>query len=107
MRFQRPRSALEQLPAIPLKPESVKTLLSAAEYRQELLKQISKAKHRIYLCSLYLQHDEAGAEVLAALYAAKAARPALDIELLVDWHRAQRGLIGEAQQVGKMMGNAA
>ncbi|MFZ6862210.1 CDP-diacylglycerol--serine O-phosphatidyltransferase [Undibacterium sp. Ji67W] len=107
MRFQRPRSALEQLPAIPMTPESVKTLLSAAEYRQELLKQISKAKHRIYLCSLYLQHDEAGAQVLAALYAAKAARPALDIALLVDWHRAQRGLIGETKQAGKMMGNAA
>jgi CDP-diacylglycerol--serine O-phosphatidyltransferase len=32
---------------------------------------------------------------MEALYAAKAARPSLDITVLVDWHRAQRGLIGE------------
>jgi CDP-diacylglycerol--serine O-phosphatidyltransferase len=61
-------------------------LLSAAEYREELLKQIA-AKHRIYLCSLYVQNDEAGAEIMEALYAAKAARPSLDIAVLVDWHR--------------------
>jgi len=107
MHFLRPRSSLEHLPAIPLAPGSVTTLLNAVEYRQALLRQIFHAKHRIYLCSLYLQHDEAGAEILAALYAAKAARPALDIAILVDWHRAQRGLIGEAKQTDTMMGNAA
>ncbi|MFZ6849105.1 CDP-diacylglycerol--serine O-phosphatidyltransferase [Undibacterium sp. RuRC25W] len=107
MRFHRSRSLLEQIPSIQLAAGSVKTLLSAAEYRTELLQQIARAKHRVYLCALYLQHDEAGAEILSALYAAKAARPALDIALLVDWHRAQRGLIGEAKQLGKTMGNAA
>lgn len=107
MRFLKPRPTLEQLPSIPLQPDAVRLLHSAAEFRVELLRQIAHARQRIYLCSLYLQNDEAGAEVLAALYAAKAARPALDIAVLVDWHRAQRGLIGEAKQAGKTAGNAA
>jgi len=38
--------------------------------------------------------------VLSALYAARAARPGLDIALFVDWHRAQRGLIGKARSAG-------
>ena len=107
MRFLSSRSSLAALSSIPLKAENVRTLFSAAQYRAELLKQIASAKHRIYLCALYLQNDEAGAEVMQALYTAKAARPALDIALLVDWHRAQRGLIGETKQPGKMIGNAA
>ncbi|MCU6433575.1 CDP-diacylglycerol--serine O-phosphatidyltransferase [Undibacterium sp. Jales W-56] len=100
------RHVLDQLPLIPLRASSVSTLHSAAAYRTELLQHIAGARHRIYLCSLYLQHDEAGAEILAALHAAKALRPALDIRVLVDWHRAQRGLIGEAKQAGKQAGNA-
>lgn len=94
---------LAYLNAIPLAADAVRTLHTAASYRTELLTKIAHARHRIYLCSLYLQNDEAGAEILQALYAAKAARPALDIAVLVDWHRAQRGLIGAA----KSGGNAA
>jgi CDP-diacylglycerol--serine O-phosphatidyltransferase len=40
------------------------------------------------------------APIMEALYAAKAARPSLDIAVLVDWHRAQRGLIGERRRQG-------
>ena len=100
MRFLKPRPQLANLAGIPLNADSVRTLFSATQFRVELLKQIAYAKQRIYLCSLYLQNDEAGAEVLAALYAAKTARPELDIAVLVDWHRAQRGLIGEGKQTG-------
>lgn len=107
MRYLNPRLSTDQLPAIPLQADAVRTLLGAAEYRVELLKQIASAKHRIYLCSLYVQNDEAGAEVMEALYTAKAARPSLDIAVLVDWHRAQRGLIGERRQAGQQTGNAA
>ncbi|MFZ6773102.1 CDP-diacylglycerol--serine O-phosphatidyltransferase [Undibacterium sp. SXout7W] len=107
MRLFKSHQALTQLSAIPLLPDSIRILHSAAEYRIELLQKIASARHRIYLCSLYLQQDEAGAAILAALYAAKAARPSLDIVVLVDWHRAQRGLIGEARQPGKVVGNAA
>ncbi|MBI3284832.1 MAG: CDP-diacylglycerol--serine O-phosphatidyltransferase [Burkholderiales bacterium] len=100
MRLFKPRPTLTQLPAIPLVPEAVLTLHSAAEFRAELLRRIAAAGHRIYLCSLYLQNDEAGAEVLHALHAAKTARPALEIAVLVDWHRAQRGLIGASEHSG-------
>ncbi len=97
------RSTLAQLSGIPLDAGAVSILHTATEYRLELLRQIGQARQCIYLCSLYLQHDDAGAEILTALHAAKAARPGLDIRVLVDWHRAQRGLIG----AGKESGNAA
>ncbi|MFZ6873849.1 CDP-diacylglycerol--serine O-phosphatidyltransferase [Undibacterium sp. Di27W] len=103
MRLFKSASDLTHLNGIPLQANAVQTLHTAADYRDTLLAKIAQAKHRIYLCSLYLQNDEAGAEILAALYAAKAARPELDIAVLVDWHRAQRGLIGAA----KSGGNAA
>jgi CDP-diacylglycerol--serine O-phosphatidyltransferase len=95
-----PRFSLSQLPRIAQDAASVRTLHNASEFRTSLLAAIGAAKQRIVLCSLYLQHDEAGAEVLAALYAARAARPDLQIAVLVDWHRAQRGLIGAAQSGG-------
>ena len=94
---------LAQLSAIPINADSVKTLHSALAFRTELLMQIANSEHRIYLCSLYLQADEAGAEIVDALHAAKTARPNLDIRVFVDWHRAQRGLIG----AGKQSGNSA
>ena len=94
---------LAQLSAIPINADSVKTLHSALAFRTELLMQIVNSEHRIYLCSLYLQADEAGAEIVDALHAAKTARPNLDIRVFVDWHRAQRGLIG----AGKQSGNSA
>ena len=37
---------------------------------------------------------------LAALHAAKKAQPQLDVAIFVDWHRAQRGLIGKAKSAG-------
>ena len=97
------RSAPEHLRRFPLAADAVTTLHSAAEFRACLLERIAHARKRIYLVSLYLQHDEAGQEILQALHAAKAARPELEIAVLVDWHRAQRGLIG----AGKQAGNAA
>ena len=106
MNFLKPRSPLAHLIGIPLNANAVTTLHSALEFRLELLKQIASAKQRIYLCSLYLQNDEAGGELVEALHKAKAARPALDIAVLVDWHRAQRGLIGEAKKIGEQAGNA-
>ena len=60
-----------------------------------MLEQIKKAQHRIYIVALYLEQDEAGREILNALYQAKNQQPNLDIKIFVDWHRAQRGRIGE------------
>ncbi|PQJ88065.1 CDP-diacylglycerol--serine O-phosphatidyltransferase [Aliivibrio sifiae] len=91
---QESKEQLSKLPMLSQNPENIKTLHSAEDFRYELLKQIEKAKHRIYIVALYLENDDAGREIFTALYEAKQKQPTLDINVLVDWHRAQRGLIG-------------
>jgi CDP-diacylglycerol--serine O-phosphatidyltransferase len=73
---------------------------SAADFKQMLLAEIAQATTRIYISALYIQDDTAGKEVLAALYLAKEQNPVLDICLFVDFHRAQRGLIGDKESGG-------
>lgn len=96
MAFLLDRPSLQRLPRFPLSAAAFTTLSSAAEFRHALLAAIANARQRIYLTALYLEQDEAGREILAALFEAKQANPALDIRLTVDWHRAQRGRIGES-----------
>ncbi|MBI2381976.1 MAG: CDP-diacylglycerol--serine O-phosphatidyltransferase [Gammaproteobacteria bacterium] len=107
MRRLRPRrAAAYPEPAragIPVPAEAISLLESPEVFRAELLALIARAERRILLCALYLQDDGAGRELLAALHAAKQARPELDVAVFVDWHRAQRGLIGKS----KSEGNAA
>ncbi|MBC3873191.1 CDP-diacylglycerol--serine O-phosphatidyltransferase [Undibacterium flavidum] len=107
MRFLKPRSSFLDLPVIGLPAQAIDILTSAIAFKESLLQQIADAKSRIFLCSLYLQHDDAGQQVLDALYAAKRSNPALEIAVFVDWHRAQRGLIGEKKVPGQVAGNAA
>jgi CDP-diacylglycerol--serine O-phosphatidyltransferase len=97
------RSLLPKLRSFPLTADAVTILSGAAEFRRCLLEKIAQATQRIYIVALYLQQDEAGQEILDALHAAKAARPTLDVVVVVDWLRAQRGLIG----AGKQPGNSA
>lgn len=97
------RSLLPKLRSFPLTAEAVTILSGAAEFRRCLLEKIAEATQRIYIVALYLQHDEAGQEILDALHAAKLKRPELEVVVVVDWLRAQRGLIG----AGKQPGNAA
>jgi len=97
------RSLLPKLRSFPLTPEAVTILSGAAEFRRCLLEKIAEATRRIYIVALYLQHDEAGQEILDALHTAKLKRPELEIVVVVDWLRAQRGLIG----AGKQPGNSA
>lgn len=92
--------SLDSLPCIPVAAEHVAVLPSPEAYRTTLLTQIAQASQRILMATLYLQDDDAGREVLSALYAAKKARPQLEIAVFVDWHRAQRGLIGKARSAG-------
>ncbi|WP_104403437.1 CDP-diacylglycerol--serine O-phosphatidyltransferase [Vibrio penaeicida] len=97
------RNLIKTLPTIAQDPDSFKVLHSAKSFREHLLSAIKQATHRIYIVALYLEDDDAGREVLTALYEAKQKNPDLDIKICVDWHRAQRGLIGaEASE-----GNAA
>ncbi|TKB50690.1 CDP-diacylglycerol--serine O-phosphatidyltransferase [Ferrimonas sediminicola] len=95
-----PPAWLLDLPGTSLSPDSVEILLDTASFKTRLLQGIRAAKRRIYLVALYLQNDEAGREVLEALYEAKQANPELDVHLLVDFHRSRRGLIGKGPQVG-------
>ncbi|MBP1124817.1 MULTISPECIES: CDP-diacylglycerol--serine O-phosphatidyltransferase [Pseudomonas] len=97
------RSLLPKLRGFPLSTEAIEVLSGAAAFRHCLLEKIPQATRRIYIVALYLQQDEAGQEIYDALHAAKAARPELEIVVVVDSLRAQRGLIG----AGKQPGNSA
>lgn len=85
---------------IAVSSDDISIIPSAKQYKQTLLSLINSACHRIYITSLYLQDDEAGREILHALYKAKSAHPDLDIKIFVDYHRGQRGLIGEKESLG-------
>jgi CDP-diacylglycerol--serine O-phosphatidyltransferase len=95
--------ALQDMPCIPVAADRIQTLAGPVLFRETLLGLIAQAKERILIATLYLQDDDAGREVLRALYAAKASRPQLTVAVFVDFHRAQRGLIGKS----KSPGNAA
>ncbi|KZX62364.1 phosphatidylserine synthase [Vibrio sp. HI00D65] len=94
------RNPFIQLPTIAQNPDKFEVLLSAQEFRIRLLDEISRATTRISLVALYLEDDEAGREILTALYDAKQKNPDLDVSVCVDWHRAQRGLIGAESSEG-------
>nr|WP_286912447.1 MULTISPECIES: CDP-diacylglycerol--serine O-phosphatidyltransferase [unclassified Pseudomonas] len=94
---------LAALPGFAIAPDAIQVLPDAAAYRTCLLERIAAATRRIVIVALYLQEDGAGQEVLDALYQAKAARPQLEIVVVVDWFRARRGLLG----AGRQPGNAA
>ncbi|MGY5451214.1 CDP-diacylglycerol--serine O-phosphatidyltransferase [Agarivorans sp. MS3-6] len=98
-RFSR-NSSLQNLPKLAQDPKLYTTLFSANEYRVQLIEAIGQAVSRIYIVALYLEDDEAGRSVMEALYQAKLKRPQLEIRVLVDWHRAQRGLIGQKEALG-------
>jgi CDP-diacylglycerol--serine O-phosphatidyltransferase len=91
---------LKDLPCIAVAASHISTLGGSTAFRETLLTLIAHARQRIFIAALYLQDDDAGREVLAALYAAKKAQPQLEIAVFVDWHRAQRGLIGKARSPG-------
>ena len=94
--------AIDNLPTIPVMAENFGNLESPEAYRRTLLSLIAEARERILLAALYLEDDDGGREILEALHAAKAARPELKIAVFVDWHRAQRGLIGKARSEGNI-----
>ena len=73
---------------------------SAQAFKQMLLSEISQAKKRIFISALYVQDDDAGREILHAIYQAKTKQPQLEICIFVDFHRAQRGLIGQKESLG-------
>lgn len=99
---KRSKRIINSLPVLSQDVDKVNTLLTASQFRETLLEQIKEAKQRIYIVALYLQDDEAGREILTQLYEAKQKNPRLDIKVFVDWHRAQRGLIGHKESEGNV-----
>ena len=91
------RNPFDQLDAFAVDHKDINVLTSAAAFREHLITSIRHARKRIYLVALYLEADDAGRAILTELYQAKQRNPGLDIVVCVDWHRAQRGLIGAAQ----------
>jgi CDP-diacylglycerol--serine O-phosphatidyltransferase len=98
--FRRKPRACAGLPFFAVPAAAVTVLSDPAAFRQTLLRLIAQAGRRIVIVALYLQDDDGGREVLDALHAAKACRPALQVSVFVDWHRAQRGLIGKQKSEG-------
>ncbi len=95
-------SFIESLPSIKVSPDAIKIIDNTLDYRNKLLELIKSAKKRVYLTALYLQDDEAGREVLDALYQAKQQNPKLEVFVFVDFLRAQRGLMGHAKSIGNV-----
>jgi CDP-diacylglycerol--serine O-phosphatidyltransferase len=87
-------------PAFAVPAAAIELLSGPSAFRAAVLAQIAQATRRIVIVALYLQDDDAGREVLDALYAAKARRPALQVAVFVDWHRARRGLLGQRKSTG-------
>ncbi|WP_437888247.1 CDP-diacylglycerol--serine O-phosphatidyltransferase [Phytobacter sp. V91] len=87
---------LAQLPKLTQSVDDVAFFYSPSHFRENLLEKIASATRRICIIALYLEQDDGGKAILSALYDAKRLRPELDICVLVDWHRAQRGRIGAA-----------
>lgn len=94
---------LDKLGGISLQPDSISWLLTPNRLKSELLLRIKNAQHSITITALYLEDDEAGREILTALIDAKNQNPNLRVTVLVDFHRARRGLIGQKGDSGNYL----
>jgi CDP-diacylglycerol--serine O-phosphatidyltransferase len=97
------RKDLKNKPKIHIPTENIQILENARIFYDAVLSYIEKSRKRIYMSALYLQDDEAGRNVLTALFKAKEKNKELDIKVFVDFHRAQRGLIGEKNNKGNIV----
>lgn len=95
-----PKAQIANLPQIAVDPNDYHVLEDPKLFRKRILELIASAKKRICICALYLQNDEAGQEVMQALYQAITKNPQLYVRIYVDFHRAQRGLHGKGPQIG-------
>ncbi len=94
------QTRLQQLPTIPVGVSDYNILETPHHCYKRILELIAQAKERILITALYLENDEIGREILSALYAAKEKNPKLYVRVYVDFHRAQRGRIGEGASLG-------
>ncbi len=96
------KSFLDSLETIDISQDDLTIIENTKGYREKIFELINSAKKRIYITALYLQDDEAGQQVLTAIYEAKQKNPKLDVKIFVDFLRAQRGLMGHAKSVGNV-----
>ncbi|MCR5085413.1 MAG: CDP-diacylglycerol--serine O-phosphatidyltransferase [Succinivibrionaceae bacterium] len=94
------QTRLQHLPQVAAHASDYHILERPSLFHQRLLELIGSARERIMMTLLYLQDDAAGREIMDALYAAVARNPSLHVTVYVDFHRAQRGLIGKGPQQG-------
>ena len=81
-----------------MQAEQIEFLSSPAEFKTQIIELIRNAK--TYLCHrTLLAKDEAGQEILDEIYRVKQENPHLDVKILIDWHRAQRNLLGAEKSV--------
>lgn len=92
----------DRLSTFKISKDDLSILPSTKDYQSKIFELIASAKKRIYITTLYLQDDAAGAAVLTALYEAKKKNPQLEIMLFVDFLRAQRGLVGHKKSIGNI-----
>jgi CDP-diacylglycerol---serine O-phosphatidyltransferase len=90
----------QHIPKVAVASDDIEVILNPKSYFDRLISMIQHAKHRINIIALYLEDDEAGRAVVQALLDAKQKSPNLSIKVYVDYHRAQRGLIGAAASEG-------
>ncbi|OQR98093.1 CDP-diacylglycerol-glycerol-3-phosphate 3-phosphatidyltransferase [Achlya hypogyna] len=78
-------------PSFPIASDAISVLQSPTEFYDRLLHNIRHATRRISLSSLYIGTDELSRGLVAALVEAVAANPQLEVTIVLDYSRGQRG----------------
>ncbi len=94
---------LSKLNHITIDKDCIHFIKQPEVFHQELINLILSSKERIYITALYLQDDECGREILNLIFEHAKNTPSLNAYILVDFHRAQRGLMGKGKQVGNTL----
>ena len=97
------KQKLSKLNHISIDQDCITFIKETEAFHQELIQLIKNAHQRIYITALYLQDDECGREILNLIFEQAKANPNLKVYILVDFHRAQRGLMGKGKQVGNTL----
>lgn len=75
-------------------PEKV-LFINSNNIKQKLIDLIETSEKCIYVTALYWEKDEAGKQIIEAIYQRMVEKPELKVKILVDFFRAQRGRMGE------------
>ncbi|RLN92603.1 hypothetical protein DYB28_010991 [Aphanomyces astaci] len=81
----------ESTPSFPLDGSDVTILHSPSDFYNQLLHNIRHATTRISISSLYIGNDALSRELVQALHDACKATPSLEVSIVLDYSRGQRG----------------